>query len=220
MRVGIIGGTGPQGRGLALRFAGAGHSVLIGSRDPAQAIQSAATLAGGFPELTPPEGGSNDDVANRSDVVVIAVPWAAHEEMVRTLAPYLRGKVVVDCVNPLAFDARGPRPILLVEGSAAAQAQALLPDSRVVAAFHHLAAGMLLAGLTPLEHEDILLAGNEAAAKETVQELCQAITGHRGIDAGSLHNAGPLEAMTSVLLAVNKTYRVKSGIQLTGMPAR
>src|SRR4051812_8084944 len=131
LSVAILGGTGDQGRGLAYRFARAGHAALIGSRTPQRgraAADDIGTLLGdraGAGEVT---GGDNAWAAAAADVVIIAGPWAGHADTVAALAGPLAGKLVVDCVNPLGFDAQGPYPLSVPEGSAAQQAAALLPD--------------------------------------------------------------------------------------------
>ena len=136
--VAVLGGTGPQGRGLARRFAAAGLPVVIGSRSAERATETAQTLAeatGG--RVT---GADNAEAAGAGDIVVVAVPWDGHGELLRSLASALAGKVVVDCVNPLGFDKRGAYALQVEEGSAAQQAEALLPDSTVVGAFHNVSA--------------------------------------------------------------------------------
>lgn len=144
LTVGILGGTGDQGRGLAYRFARAGLRVIIGSRTPERAVTAAAELAA-MPAVTGAlTGAANADCARASDVVIVAVPWDGHAETLSTLREPLTGKIVVDCVNPLGFDAKGPHAVKVVEGSAAEQAESLLPLSRVCAAFHHVSASLLI----------------------------------------------------------------------------
>ena len=139
--VAVLGGTGPQGRGLARRFAAAGLPVVIGSRSAERAAATAEELAaatGG-----PVTGAANLEAAAQGDLVVVAVPWDGHKELLVELAPALEGKIVVDCVNPMGFDKSGAYALEVEEGSAAQQAEAVLPDSRVVAAFHHVSAVLL-----------------------------------------------------------------------------
>ncbi len=139
--VAVLGGTGPQGRGLARRFAAAGVTVVLGSRAADRAQATAAELA----EATggPITGAANADAAAAGDIVIVAVPWDGHKELLTELAPALAGKIVVDCVNPMGFDKQGAYALPVEEGSAAQQAAAILPDSRVVAAFHHVSAVLL-----------------------------------------------------------------------------
>src|SRR3954471_15290272 len=136
--VGVLGGTGPQGRGLALRLSSVGQQVLVGSRDEGRASQTAEEIGGGV------RGMENADCARGADVVVVAVPWEGHTALLEPLADVLAGKVVVDCVNPIAFDSAGAYALDVDDGSAAQQAARLLPESRVVAAFHHVSAVVLL----------------------------------------------------------------------------
>src|ERR1035441_10607432 len=138
LTVGILGGTGEQGRGLARRFSLAGNRVIIGSRshDRAQGVEQEIGHH--------TRGLANRDCAREADVVIAAVPWEGHSELLSGLAAELAGKIVVDCVNPLGFDKRRPYPLPVAEGSAAEQAAGLLPESRVVAAFHHVSAVLLL----------------------------------------------------------------------------
>src|SRR5579859_6387654 len=135
--IGILGGTGDQGRGLARRFALAGHQVLIGSRRAERAQAAAEEIGHGV------RGLANAGAASEADVVIAAVPWEGHGELLSALADVLAGKIVVDCVNPMGFDKQGAYALPVAEGSAAQQAAALLPDSRVVAAFHHVSAVLL-----------------------------------------------------------------------------
>ena len=132
--IGVLGGTGEQGRGLATRFALAGLSVIIGSRTAERANEVAGEIGHSV------KGMSNVDAALASDLVIVAVPWDGHKELLESLVISLSGKVVVDCVNPLGFDKQGAFRLDVVEGSAAQQAQIILADSRVVAAFHHISA--------------------------------------------------------------------------------
>ncbi|MGB9376170.1 MAG: NADPH-dependent F420 reductase [Mycobacteriales bacterium] len=211
--VGIVGGTGPQGRGLATRFAAAGNRVLIGSRDPERAQKAAAELS----EATGAEvvGADNTAVAQAADVVVIAVPWAGHAATVASLVSELHGKIVVDCVNPLGFDDRGAYPVHVAEGSAAEQAAALLPDSMVVGAFHHLSAVLLADTSVERLEGDVLVVGDDRASTNLVCELAGRMAGLRGIYAGALRNCHQVEALTANLIAVNRRYRAHAGIRLT-----
>ncbi|GAA1411749.1 NADPH-dependent F420 reductase [Catellatospora coxensis] len=213
LTVGILGGTGDQGRGLAYRLALAGQRVLIGSRSADRAAASAAELA----ELSGGDvsGGDNADVAGRSDVLIVAVPYAGHAETLAGLADALVGKIVVDCVNPLGFDKQGPYALKVDEGSAAQQAAAILPESRVTAAFHHVSAELLADPTVTRMDLDILVLGDDREAVAVVQALAGRIPGMRGIHAGRLRNAGQVEALTANLIAMNKRYKAHSGIRIT-----
>jgi NADPH-dependent F420 reductase len=207
--IGILGGTGPQGRGLAKRFAESGLQVVVGSRSAERAETVAAELGAGV------RGASNEECARSGDVVVVAVPWDGHRELVESLAKDLTGKVVVDCVNPLGFDERGPHALVVEEGSAAQQAQQLLPDATVVAAFHHLSAVSLLDDDVTDVGADVLVLGDDRAATDLVQELSGRIAGCRGIYAGRLRNAHQVEALTANLIAINRRYKAHAGVKIT-----
>jgi len=210
--VAILGGTGPEGRGLALRWARAGVPVVIGSRDAARASTIATELGDG--DALPLSGAANADAARAADIVLVAVPWDGHAATLRALAGDLAGKLVVDIVNPLEFDDRGPVTIPVAEGSAAEQAQSLLPGSTVVGAFHHVSAKHLLDESHPVD-TDVLVCGDDRASKDRVMALAARIPGVRGVDAGPLRLARILEDWTSVLLSVNRGYRTNSGVRLT-----
>jgi len=208
-RIAIVGGTGPQGRGLARRWAAAGLEVVIGSRDGERAAQAAAELGDGV------SGAVNERAVDGADVIVLTVPWAAHEPTLRQLEPALSGQLVIDCVNPLGFDERGPYPLVVPEGSAAEQAQALLPACRVVAAFHHVSAVQLSDPDVDAVDLDVLVLGDDRAATDLVIGLAEAIPGVRGIYAGRLRNAHQVEALTANLIAINRRYRAHAGIRVT-----
>ncbi|HQZ85668.1 MAG TPA: NADPH-dependent F420 reductase [Actinomycetota bacterium] len=211
LTVGVLGGTGEQGRGLATRWARAGQRVVIGSRDPGRA--AAAALEVGFGAT----GLGNRDCALDSEVVVVAVPWAGHGELLAELADVLAGKIVIDCVNPLGFDAAGAYPLGVPEGSAAEQAAMLLPDSRVVAAFHHVSAVTLLDVSLAEVEMDVLVLGDDRDATDLVQALAGRIPGIRGLYAGRLRNTHQVEALTANLISLNRRYRAHAGIGVTGV---
>lgn len=216
--VAILGGTGPQGRGIALRLARAGVPVIIGSRDGGRAADIAAELGGGSD--LPLSGAGNADAARAASIVFVAVPWPAHHATLADLRRELEGKIVVDVVNPLEFDAQGPVGIAVAEGSAAQQAQALLPGSVVVAGFHHVSAKTLLDESKGLD-EDVMVCGDDEEAKLAVMALADLMPGVRGVDAGPLRLSGLIEGMTAVLLSINRRYRTTTGIRLTELdPSR
>jgi NADPH-dependent F420 reductase len=215
--VGIIGGTGDQGRGLAYRFARAGHPVVIGSRSAERAAQAAAEI-GALPGVAvAPDGAGNDDAARRSDIVVIAVPWDGHAATVASLREPLAGKLVVDCVNPLGFDKQGPYALPVPEGSAVQQCAALLPESIVCGAFHHVSAPLLADPEVERIDLDVLICGEDREAIATVAALAGRIPGMRGIYAGRLRNAHQVEALTANLIAINKRYKAHAGIRVTDL---
>ena len=213
MRIGILGGTGPQGRGLARRFAGAGHQVVLGSRSPDRAQQVAAGLA----DVGAVRGGSNADAAD-ADLVVVTVPYDGHAALLTELAGRLAGKIVVDCVNPLGFDRQGPYALTVEAGSAAQEAQQILPDSIVVAAFHHVSAVHLEDPSVERIEGDVLVLGEDRDAVQAVCELATAIPGARGIYAGRLRLAGQVEAFTANLIAINRRYKAHAGLHVTDLP--
>ncbi|MCU0266898.1 MAG: NADPH-dependent F420 reductase [Actinomycetia bacterium] len=207
--VGVLGGTGEQGRGLAFRLSRVGQQVVVGSRDPQRAATAAAELGSGV------RGLGNADCARASDVVVVAVPWEGHRALVADLAGPLAGKVVVDCVNPLGFDKQGAFALAVEEGSATEQAAALLPESRVVGAFHHVSAVLLLDESVAALDTDVLVVGDDRGATDTVQALAVRIPGMRGVYAGRLRNARQVEALTANLISVNRRYKAHAGIRVT-----
>jgi NADPH-dependent F420 reductase len=218
--VGVIGGTGPQGRGLAVRLAAAGQRILLGSRDAekcsriAAEVAERATAAAGGAEVSV-TGGANVDVAGAADLVIVAVPYAGHADTIRELAEPLAGKIVVDCVVPMGWDELGAYVIDVPEGSAAQQAAALLPDSQVVGAFHHLSAALLEDLSKPTLDGDVMVVGDDRASMDTVQALASRLPGMRGIYAGRLRNARQVEALTINLVSVNRRYKVHAGIRVT-----
>lgn len=205
----VLGGTGEQGRGLARRFALAGHEVIIGSRS----AERAAGAAEGLPGTV--RGAGNADAAAQADLVVVAVPWEGHKELLTELAPVLAGKVVVDCVNPLGFDKQGAYALPVEEGSATQQAAAVLPDSRVVGAFHHVSAVLLLDESVDELETDILVLGDDREATDLVEALVARIPGMRGVYAGRLRNAHQVEALTANLISVNRRYKCHAGLRVT-----
>ena len=217
--IAIVGGTGPEGRGLATRFALAGHRVVIGSRDPERAATAAteigATLSSlmAAPAIT---GASNAEAATGADIVVLTVPFEAQRATLEALTGPLAGKIVIDTVVPVRFE-RGPRPVEVAEGSAAEQAAALLPDSRVTAAFHTVAAAELLDPGSQLQ-EDVLVTGDDADAKQTVMALVNGIEGLRAVDAGALRYSRFVEGLTVLLIGINVRYKAHAGVRIEGLP--
>jgi len=216
-RIAVIGGTGPQGRGLAYRWARAGHTVLIGSRSAERAEATAAEIRDRAPGASVASG-VNDAVARDAEVVLLAVPYDGHDALVASLAPVLADTTVISCVNPLGFDAQGPYGLDVPGGSAAEEAASLLPDAHVVAAFHHVSAPSLWKSSDPLAHEDVLVCGDDDCAKAVAIELARCVTGRDGVDAGRLRMARQLEPLTAVLISVNKRYKVRSGVAISGLP--
>ncbi|MCW2692616.1 MAG: reduced coenzyme oxidoreductase [Mycobacterium sp.] len=213
LTIAVLGGTGPQGRGLARRFAAAGLTVVLGSRDGERAAALAAELAtatGGDVR-----GAANGEAAAQADVVLVAVPWDGHGALLEGLRDQLAGRIVVDCVNPLGFDKQGAFALPVAEGSAAQQAAALLPDSRVVAAFHHVSAVLLEDPALDRFDLDVLVVGDDRQATDTVQALAATIPGMRGVYAGRLRNAHQVEAFTANLISMNRRYKAHAGVRVT-----
>jgi NADPH-dependent F420 reductase len=207
--IGILGGTGDQGRGLAYRWAAAGLDIIVGSRD-AQRAQAAADEIGFGVRCD-----ANLGVAAAADILVVAVPWDGHAELLQSLAALVVGKIVVDCVNPIGFDDKGAYPLEVAEGSAAQQTAAILSQSRVVAAFHHVSAVLLNDRSIDAIDCDIMILGEDRAATDSVAQLAAAIPGARGVYAGRLRNAHQVEALTANLISVNRRYKAHAGIRLT-----
>lgn len=212
--IAIIGGTGELGSGLAKRWAAAGYSVVLGSRTRDKAEATARALSDGSAQ--PVRGEDNRRAADAATIVVLAVPYSNHDSTLTEIAPALAGKVLVDAVVPLV-----PPKVSVVQlpeqGSAAQAAQALLgSDVRVVAAFHNVGAAKLHAGGEV--DCDVLVFGNDKDAREQVITLADA-AGTRGVDGGVLANAVAAEALTSILIGINRRYKVShAGIRITGLP--
>ena len=209
LTVAVLGGTGEQGRGLARRLALAGVRVVLGSRDAGRAAAAAEGLPGQVSGL------DNAGAAAAGDLVIVAVPWEGHRELLVALAAELAGKVVVDCVNPLGFDKQGAFALPVEEGSAAQQAAAVLPGSRVVAAFHHVSAVLLLDEQVDSVDTDVLVLGDDRDATDLVQALVGLIPGMRGVYAGRLRNAHQVEALTANLISINRRYKAHAGVRIT-----
>ena len=212
LTIGLLGGTGPQGRGLALRMALAGHRVLLGSRDPDRANAVVGDLLGGR-DLSI-QGRANADAAAEAEVVFLVFPYAGQADVLPDLAGPIGGKIVVDVINPLGWDEQGPYLLEVPEGSAAQQAAALLPEARVVAAFHHAAPKLLIDPDRQVE-TDILVVSDDPGAKGLVLELADQIPGCRGVDAGPLRLARQLEGFTAVIVGINRRHKIHAGLRIT-----
>jgi len=216
MNIAILGGTGKEGSGLATRWALVDHAIIIGSRDAARAHDKAVELRERTKKLTI-VGKANAEAAALGDVVVIALPATGLAATLPPAREACRGKVVVSTVVALSFG--GPRLFTPPPaGSSAEEVQALLPEAKVVAAFHHIAAHEL----AEAEHDidsDLLMCGADVEAKTVVTELGRSM-GLRVIDVGPLSNAGPVEGITALLATINRRYKLKNaGIKITGLPS-
>ena len=217
--IGFIGGTGPEGLGLAMRLALADDRVLIGSRRPdraeaaAQQVREALAAVGREADVG---GGVNRDVVREAEIVVIVVPFDGHEATLNDLRDEIGGKIVVDAAVPLAFVGGQPGIAAVEQGSATEQAQALLPEARVIGAFHNLSARKLQA----LEDEmagDVLITGDDAKAKQAVMELVERMPRLRPVDAGALAMSSFVEGLTALLLSINRRYKSQAAVQVVGI---
>jgi NADPH-dependent F420 reductase len=213
LTVAVLGGTGPQGRGLVRRWAAAGISVVVGSRAAERAVETAAELAAATGGEV--RGMANAEAAAAGDVVLLAVPYEGHADLVRAMAAALAGKIVVDCVNPLGFDKQGPFALAVEGGSAAQEAAALLPDSTVVAAFHHVSAALLDDSSVGAVDCDVLVLGDDREATDLVRSMADVVPGMRGVYGGRLRNAHQVEAFTANLFAIKRRYQAHAGLRVT-----
>jgi 8-hydroxy-5-deazaflavin:NADPH oxidoreductase len=216
----IIGGTGALGWGLAFRWALAGRPVVIGSRDPERAQEAADRISAEVPDAEV-EGLANEEAAKQGPVVVLAVPFRAQSENLTNLKEALQpGQLLVDCTVPLAAAVSGKatRTLGVWQGSAAEQAQEMVPNGvTVVAAFHTVSAPEL-ADREAVMDEDVLICGERKADKAKVADLVETIPGLRAVNAGPLEAARFVEPLTPLLIAINVRYKVRAGIRITGLP--
>ena len=213
--IGFIGGTGPEGRGLALRFAMAGEEVVIGSRSRERAQEAVEDVLRRAPDLAV-TGAENADAAQSADTVFVAVPYGAHHDTVSGLGDLLKGKIVVDVVVPLAFEKGRVRALAVEEGSVAEQAQLLLPDAQVVGAFHSISAQELLVPDAVVDC-DVVVCADDAEARDRVMALAELIKGVRALDGGGLATSRYVEALTALLLNMNRIYKAHSAIKIVGI---
>ena len=214
--IGVIGGTGPAGSSLAVRFASLGHAVVIGSRDAGRAAAVVAEHLGRYPAELASLSGAENAVAAECEMVVIATPWDSAEATALAHASALSGKVVISMVNALYKQGRNINALVLPRGSMAEHLGACLVSSTVVGAFHHVPAKDLGAIEDPLAL-DVLVCSDDPAASAKVIDLANEIPGTRGIDAGNLSAALAIEAMTAVLINVNIRYKTRTSLQLSGI---
>ena len=213
--IGFIGGTGPEGRGLGLRLALAGHDVLLGSRDAARA-EKAAERVSARAQAASVEAGLNEDVATRAETVFVTVPYAGQRPTLEPLARALSGKIVVTTVVPLRFDEGSASYLSIEAGSAAMEARETLPDSRVVAAFQTISAHDLLNAKRRLD-SDVVVCSDDEEAKAAVAGLAEEIPGISAVDGGGLRNAVMVEHITPLLLNINRVYGGRSAVRFTGV---
>ncbi len=216
--IAIIGGAGELGLGLALRFAQAGAKVVIGSRDENKAQDAAVRVKAAVPDADV-SGFANADAAAKAMVVILAVPFSAQAAILKTIRPALKAAILVDATVPLAATLGGKSTRLLGvwEGSAAQAARDLLPGVPVVSAFHNVSAD-ILQDLSATPDCDILICGDDQAAKDRVSALVALIPGLRPLDAGPLEMSRIVEGVTALLISLNRRYKVhNSGIRITGI---
>ena len=224
-RIAIVGGTGPEGRGLALRLAMAGHEVVIGSRDAARAGEAASGLLEAHSNLLhegeargglPITGAANADAVAGADAVLLAVPFEGLRPTAEALREQLAGRLVVSIVAPVEFAEGRMRALSVPEGSAGELARDLLPESRVAAAFQNLSARDLLRAEHPLEGDVAVCADDDAARRETMA-LAEAMPSLRAVDAGPLSNARYVEDLTALLVNLNRIHKAHSTIRFLGL---
>lgn len=217
--LGIVGGTGPQGRGLAARWAMAGHHVLIGSRTEEKALAAVEDVVGRVSDEVAARvgGAANLEVAERSEIVVVALPHTAQQPTLPSLADACDGKIVVNVVNPMAFDDRGAHAVPVEAGSAAEECAELLPGAVVVSAFHDVSSKRLLRVDESIDTH-VLICGDDREACHQVAHLAAHIDGMWGVYCGPLRNSKAIEDLTPVLLHINKTYRIQAGFLIDGIP--
>jgi hypothetical protein len=216
--VAIIGGTGPEGSGLALRWAQAGETIIIGSRDPQRASATAAEIQKQTSGRV--SGAENKAACESAEIVVLTVPFEGHAEMLKHLKPAFRpGQIVVDTTVPLAASVGGrpTRTLGVWQGSVAQQTAELVPDGiAVVAAFHNISAELL-------KHEgpvdcDVIVCSDDKQATRRIRELARKIPGVRALDGGKLENARIVEQITALLIGFNIRHKGHSGLRITGLP--
>jgi len=215
LRIAFIGGTGPEGLGLAMRFARAGSMVFIGSRSEERAEEAVAKVKEKVPDGDV-FGGLNAEGAEKADIIFLTVPSDAHQSTLEELSEAIGDKVLVDLVVPMVVDKDGPRAVDLEAGSAAEEAAKIAPKAKVISAFHHLDGKELQKIDRPMQG-DVLVCGDHKAAKKKVLDLVEQIEWVRALDAGPLANARYLENWTVVLLHLNKIYKAHSGVRITGI---
>jgi len=211
--VGVLGGTGPAGRGVAIRLASAGYDVIIGSRDAARAEEVATTL------LARGEGvirGAANDVAADCELVVVATPYESAVATVSALKTQLAGKTVISMVNALVREGKELIPLYPPRGSMAAQLAFALPDSAIVGAFHHLPASEMENLDSDLD-ADVVIFSDDAAARETVAKVVDDMPGLRAVIAGSMSLASAVEAFTAVCISINIRHKAHSYVKLSGL---
>ena len=216
MRIGVIGGTGPAGQAVASQFAAVGHQVVVGSRSADRAAEIVGELHGRWEGRDLGLDPGDNAAAATAELVVVATPWEGILSTVGELADALAGKVVISMANALTRWGKGMVPLVPPHGSVTAAVALALPGSQVVGAFHHLPAGPW----GDLDHPidaDVLVCSDVRAAARTVVELIDTLPGLRGVDAGGLGGAVAIEALTAVLVEVNRRHTTHASLKLSGL---
>ena len=212
----ILGGTGPEGKGLALRLAMAGETPIIGSRDASRGAAAAQELSQ-LAANVDIRGSDNSGAVLQADVVFLAFPYEGQRPVLEDLGPALKGKIVVSVIAPMKFErGKGASAVEVGAGSAAQEAQDMLPESQVVAAFQNASAEELLEPNITMEG-DVVVCSDHAAAKKIVMDLADQIKDLRGVDGGSLANAKYVEQITPLLVNINRIYKTHSSIKIVGI---
>ena len=217
MEIGVLGATGPAGRGLAARLASLGHEVVAGSRDANRSAEAVAEMSERWgSRVATLTSGTNADAAEARDLVVVATVWDAAVETTHEHAALLDGKVVIAMANGLERVGKEFHPVLPAEGSLAAAMQVAAPGARVVTAFQHVPAAAFAALDDPLE-SDVIVCGDDEGARGTVLDLVDEMVNLRGFDGGSLANAVGIETFAALLLSINVRYKGKGTLRLLGV---
>ena len=212
----ILGGPGPEGKGLALRLAMAGETPIIGSRDASRGAAAAQELSQ-LASNVDIRGSDNSGAVLQADVVFLAFPYEGQRPVLEDLGPALKGKIVVSVIAPMKFErGKGASAVEVGAGSAAQEAQDMLPESQGVAAFQNASAEELLEPNITMEG-DVVVCSDHAAAKKIVMDLADQIKDLRGVDGGSLANAKYVEQITPLLVNINRIYKTHSSIKIVGI---
>ena len=216
MRIGILGGTGPAGSAVALRLASVGIDVVIGSRSAERATDICKQLTDQWPDRALPLEGADNATAASTELVIVATPWDAASSTAASVAAQLGDKVVISMANAVAKVGDHLEPLTLSRGSVAQGVQAAVPEALVAATFHHLPA-RALADIDNALDADVLVCSDHPRATEESIDLIGKIPGLRGLDAGPLANATPIETFTTVLLHLNRRYKTRTAPRFTGI---
>ncbi len=217
MKIGILGGTGPAGSALAARLADAGYPCIVGSRSKYRAMEKVDELLELWPDRDLPIEAGDNAMAASADVVVIATPWDGATQTAASVSEHLSGKVVISMANALTRIGKEFQPLVPPRGSVAASVQAVVPECKVAAAFHHVPAKELGDLDHPIETDVLICSDHEEATAQTI-ELVNAIPNMRPLDAGELSQSTPIESFTSVLLQLNVRYKTRVAVKFTGLP--